>query len=188
MNREKNKQRILDLFLQWQMVILGIIAITAFEVPYSYIFKSSVTSFHMTIDLIISLVFLVDIAFYQYLRKHPYDSKKFDFKFQYTWGTLLIDVLCIIPFDILTYYFPSEIMPTLQLIRILRIFKIVKLIPLFQMYPDFFQRLKLISTLLCLAALFHWISCVWLLFTLNSDLSDQQNYINSIKVFKVTSQ
>ncbi len=168
----------LDLFLYWQIAIITVISITAYEVPYSFIFQTPLTFWNLALDLMISFLFIVDIALYLHLKNNSNHSLNFNFK--YGWGSILIDILCIFPYDLLSYLFSSELTSALQFIRILRVLKIFRLIPLFQMYPDFFERFKIISTLLCLSILFHWISCFWLFFTLSEELSNYQNYINAL--------
>ncbi len=156
-------------FIAWQLVIFAAVCWTAVEAPLSFVFHFDVKTSSAIFDGIISLVFITDIFLNLtdfYKLKDTHSSLPTAWQKQKTpylssiWFP--IDLVCAIPFDLMSYSFDFAGLPIFGLLRLLRVVRMLKIFSLYNSMSLLPQGYKLGLIFSGVLIIIHWISCAWM--------------------------
>jgi hypothetical protein len=152
----------------WLGIIFAAIVFSAAEAPFTFTFDTKIQFWQVIADSIISLLFLGDFAYSvrKYLKQKdlPPIQQKSSKRFYIYSG---IDLLAIIPFDVIFYLLgPIGIisMKTVKALRMIRLIRIVKVFEMFSSMPLISGWLKITLAFVSSMIVVHWFSCFWIMF------------------------
>ncbi len=172
----------------WNLFIYAATLFVAIEIPVWFVYGYKHFEELQIVSVILPFLFAIDV--FLQLRNpidkkiHKKKGKKARLK-RYIKYWLLIDLLSIIPFDLLAESFGDSYLgmcfKTLALVRALRVFHFVPIMQQWSYHPDIPPYLSRITfSLFWLAIAAHWIACGWIgMGAMNPDLSPLDNYIRA---------
>ncbi len=117
----------------WIGLIFMASTFTALEVPFTIVFSTQVKSWQVIVDILFSVLFIIDLNLHMKEMKEKKEKHKSTFLFAF-------DIICCIPFDLLTIITGHHaLFQTLRLVRMLRIFKIYTLFKSLPFIPIYFH-------------------------------------------------
>ncbi|MBC7427874.1 MAG: ion transporter, partial [Bacteriovorax sp.] len=160
----------------WVAVIFWAASFTAMEAPFSFVFKTSIQSWQLIVDAIVSILFVLDLIYHlNELKKAK--SKKDIFTEHKKWFfpvMLTLDVVACIPFDLLSYYLGhQDFFMAFRLMRMIRIIKIYYLIENITIVPRIF---KIQSIAIGCLMVVNWIACGWIIIYPMTGATDVTSY------------
>jgi len=149
--------------ISWQVIIFIAVTITALEAPFSFTFKTRLQNWQVVLDVLISSIFLSDVIYQlRQKRKGRVSLKNTEEKTKW-WTLLIIDGLCSIPFELISFMLgvsaTTRLLNLLRLFRMVRIFRLLQFIGKLTVVP---RKLKTAILFFCFVIAVHWISCAWL--------------------------
>lgn len=143
----------------WIAVIFWAATFTAIEAPFSLAFKTNIQDWQIYSDLVISLIFIIDLVYH--LRERQKFEKESGLKKSVKDYLMIgVDIISCIPFDLIAGFIGhSEFFHLLRLLRLVRIIKIFYLIQNITIVPILF-RIQAIS--LFFFTVVNWIACGWI--------------------------
>jgi len=172
----------------WNLFIYVATLFVAIEIPVWFVYGYKHFEQLQIISVILPILFAIDV--FLQLRNpidkkvHKKVGKKARLK-RYIKHWLLIDLLSIIPFDLLAESFADSswgaFFKILALVRALRVFHFVPIMQQWSYHPDIPPYLSRITfSLFWLAIAAHWIACGWIgMGATNPDLRPLDNYIRA---------
>lgn len=167
--------------LMWNGLIFLAVFFTALEAPFSFTYKTSIQTWQVASDAIISLIFVTDIIYQfreRYFKKR--NATKFGSNSGYWWSMILIDILASIPYDVITYSFDLHGYHIFGLFRLLRLVRVARLYALMSnlaLVPKFLR----VSMLFCVSIMvIHWIACGWSIIYPEAGSDLTTHYIKSL--------
>lgn len=169
----------------WEYQILVLLLFTSTVTPFEVAFLEVSIDALFFINRIVDCLFLVDLLIQFNLgyfesggNKQPvYQRSKIAAR--YIFGWFLVDVISIVPFDIIGFVVGSEAVSRLKILRILRLlrlFKLVKLLRSAEMITKLQSRLgfkysmmSLCKYMMIILFVSHWIACLWHVVTVLED-------------------
>lgn len=164
----------------WLAIIFAAVVFSSAEAPFTFSFDTKIQYWQVVADLIISALFLGDFIYA--LRKHqqqkdlPSSQRMSKEKFIFN---CVIDVLAIIPFDLLFYFSgPAGAISvkTIKLLRMIRLVRIVKVFQVFSSMPLISGWLKISLAFVSSMIVVHWFSCFWIMFHPQPENMDRTSY------------
>ncbi|ETV77008.1 hypothetical protein, variant [Aphanomyces astaci] len=162
----------------WQMAVGSAIIYSTFLVPYRIGFDTDPPDDELSLDMIVDIVFGLDILLTFRLAFHNADRVLIcdaaTIGTTYVKGWFCIDVLSTMPVDTIVGYFTtasSKVLKSTKLLRVFRVarlFKLVRLLKLgkvfkrvrdsIQLSPSTERLLKLVMIMICFG---HWCACIF---------------------------
>ena len=170
--------------LFWQTVLFWSIAIVAFEAPFSIVFKTKLQTWQVWVDGILSVIFLADFIYnFRSAKKNKtVVTKKISF-----YALMLVDILCIIPFDLISS--TLELDSTLSFLKLIRLFRLIRIVKLFSLVGNFNvipKSLKIVFGIVASLMAVHWIACGWICIQPTANNLDNYTIYNMAFYWAVT--
>jgi voltage-gated potassium channel Kch len=136
---------------------------TAVEAPLTFAFNLETSLWQLYLDGVISILFLVDTIIHikDALKSKALKKKNQPKYLKSIWFP--IDLLCIIPFDLISASLGG--VAGIQLLRLIRLFRILRIIKIISLVGDLAilpRNLKIAGIIFWVSTLFHWIACGWM--------------------------
>lgn len=146
-----------------QVFIFIAINWTAIEAPLTYALNLKTSLWQLYLDGVVSTLFLVDMIIHirDDLKSKALKKKNKPKYLKSIWFP--IDLLCTIPFDLISAYFGG--IGSIQLFRLIRLFRILRIIKIISLVGDLAilpRNLKIAGIVFWVSTLFHWIACGWM--------------------------
>ncbi len=167
--------------ISWQVIIFIAVTITALEAPFSFTFKTRLQNWQVVLDVLISSIFLSDVIYQlRQKRKGRVSLKNTEEKTKW-WTLLIIDGLCSIPFELISFMLgvsaTTRLLNLLRLFRMVRIFRLLQFIGKLTVVP---RKLKTAILFFCFVIAVHWISCAWLKVEVVTGIDRADIYIKAL--------
>jgi len=181
---------------RWDMVTFFALIFTALVTPYEVAVLAVQINGLFVINRLIDAVFVVDMVF-SFFTAYKTDKKEGNqwvkdlkkIRRHYIRGWFLIDLVSVIPFDLLDMYADLDAASFLKILRIIRVLRLLKLLRvikasrLYQRYeasmslPYAYVGLAKFSLLLVVVG--HWMACAWIMAAMLQD-EDDYTWIDSL--------
>lgn len=178
--------------LIWQSFIFALLAYTALEVPLNFAIQLPFERWNVSLDLVISFIFLIDLLknnrFRRRVLKAPRRLNAYDIKStpwyinKYFW----FDFIACVPFDAIAYFFGVH--TYVRFFRLLKFARLLKTVTLnrnvgsFSVLPS---GLKFEVIIICSIIAINWIACGWILVNPMVE-SDIYTYYNKSLYWAIT--
>ena len=178
----------------WDTVVIAAIVYSAITIPLSLLFIDQRFDDLLTFDIIVVILFLIDIFIHfnsSYFESYHeiFDRKKIVKNYLKTW--FIIDFLSVFPFEYVYLLFYSEngVDPeTLKQFRMIRVLRLLRLSQLFRFTYTFIKHdvidpgfLRLFSFGIIAVLVSHFVSCIWIsLEGINTNNDPMTQYIDAI--------
>ncbi len=151
--------------LTWLGVIFWSVAFTAIEAPFSFVFKTSIQTWQLWADGLLSIIFISDLVHRLRITSAATDLKNKKVKVHFVRKDIfiLIDIIACIPFDIITFAF--DLSAGLHVITLLRLFRLVRIGKVFNLVGNLTivpKWVKIQMYVICSMIIIHWITCIWI--------------------------
>lgn len=165
---------------RWDILMALLLLFTAVVTPFETAFLETSVNALFILNRLVDFLFFVDMAVnflapYQGKGKEEgqwiYDGGKIARNYLKSWFT--IDLLSLLPFDLVSTFVASPEIQRLKVVRIVRLFRLLKLFRVFrakrimarwETLIDFnYKLVSLIKFATMMFAFAHWMSCVWML-------------------------
>lgn len=154
--------------LLWQALIFCLISYTGFEVPLSFALQLPFHSWHLLIDIFISIIFAIDM--FKNIRQKTKHLAPMRPRYQDGHHIPLhkdflfwIDLAASVPFDVLSYFLGFEsymrFMRLLKCVRFLKAFRLIRNVGNFLLLPSF---MRIESIIICSLLAINAIACGWI--------------------------
>lgn len=157
-----NNKQITKNEIIWNAIIFVAVIFTAIEAPFSFIFQTKIENWQLVCDLVVSGLFVVDLAFR--LRKKRAQNMAFTSKsHKRRWYTLMaIDCIASVPYDVLSFALGFHAFTYFRLFRLVRVARLYEIVSNLAFVPKFIKFGALISVFMVAV---HWISLCWIMIT-----------------------
>lgn len=164
----------------WDLLMAILLLFTASVTPFEVAFLETEVNFLFFLNRLVDMLFFLDMlvnfmAPYQGKGKEEgqwiYDAKKIASNYLRGWFT--IDILSLLPFDLIGLVATNPEVRKLKAVRVVRLFRLLKLFRVFrakrimarwETLIDFNYKLVSLLKFACImCAVAHWMSCVWML-------------------------
>lgn len=185
----------------WDLLTLNLLVFTALVTPYEIAFMDGANGINVQllfwVNQIINLIFILDMALVFVM---PYEGKdgvwvtnKRKLAMTYFKGMFIIDLLSVMPFDIVAATSTNSNVGDLKVLRVLKLFRLLKMLRIFRglkivkrYEADFavdYQALNISMLLAVLVIVAHWIACLLaLICKYDTDSPDLEVYMPAIHV------
>jgi hypothetical protein len=159
----------------WDAVMLLLLLFTATITPFEVSFLETKINPLFAVNRIVDCGFLCDMIFQFFISytdvdgKHVLDHRRIAKRYIHSWFG--IDVISILPYDVVGFAFNNENVSQLKLLRIVRLLRLLKLLRLIKAahllkrYESqlgvSFAVLALIKFMVILLTVAHWSACAW---------------------------
>ena len=162
----------------WDLLTLNLLVFTALVTPYEIAFMDGADGINVIalfwVNQIINLIFTFDMVLVFVM---PFEGKdgvwvtsKRELALTYFKGMFIIDLLSVMPFDIVAATTTNDEMGDLKMLRVLKLFRLLKMLRIFRglkivkrYEADFavdYQALNISMLLAVLVIVAHWIACL----------------------------
>lgn len=158
-----NKQHLSTKEFLWLAIIFWAASFTAIEAPFSFVFKTSIHTWQLIVDAIISVLFIADLIYHVRETRKIRRQKTDVAVTQKKWLSPVlfgVDLVACIPFDLLSYYLGhQDLFMPFRLLRMVRIIKVYYLVENITIVPKIF---KIQSIAVACLIVVNWIACTWI--------------------------
>lgn len=184
------------LMSRWDVVTMFALGWVALVTPVQVGVMESKMSFFFCLSLCVDAIFLVDMCL-QFFIIYPvkksrgvemeHRHSKIVIHYLKTW--FVLDIVTIIPFDLLSLVLEVDGLQSMKTIKIVRLLRLLKLMRIFKTSRVFhrieialsvpYQRVALFRFLVILLLVCHWQGCIWAM-TLTFGMEDVPQWIDSV--------
>ncbi|WP_421920005.1 cyclic nucleotide-gated ion channel [Marinifilum sp.] len=163
----------------WRIIIILVVLLQVGLIPLDFLFNLRSLSWYKTLDLIISLLFFLDLIInitrYKGIKCHS-KLKDVYWDTYESWKYFIADVLAILPYAVLFSH------PWFQLFRWFKWVRVIRTARYFQIRNlRFASRISFWFMILGFFLFTHWLSCIWIwIHGLEQDLSNTDNYVQAL--------
>ncbi|CEM39207.1 unnamed protein product [Vitrella brassicaformis CCMP3155] len=164
----------------WDAVIVVVLIWTAVVTPYEVAFLETKWDWLFVVNRLIDLLFLVDMIFNMFFVMYLKQDSKTGARWvkdrrmimrHYLKGWFAIDLLSILPFDVLGLLYESKTIQRLKIVRALRLLRLLKLARVLSTSRVFKQmetsvswpygKIALVKFAVLIVVAGHWMACCW---------------------------
>jgi potassium voltage-gated channel Eag-related subfamily H protein 7 len=186
----------------WDVTMMMLLVFTAFVTPFEVAFLSTEVNALFWINRFIDMLFLCDLVlnfmisypvFVRSTRVWIISPAKIAKRYLSSW--FLIDLISILPYDILTVTGGGGNMGNLKMLRIVRCMRLLKIVKILKSFKKMekmkekagvkFSTTKLLQFIVVLVGVSHWLSCLWMM--VPSMESSDENWVTNYYGIKYAS-
>jgi voltage-gated potassium channel len=161
----------------WGIFITLCSAYLSVIIPLELIFKFTISPLLVFISVFISIIFLTDI-FISVSKGKKTGANLFEEHYTFTGYfkfILIVDVISVIPFELLFENSPIQLLRLLKLLKVAVFFGLIR-----QNTVHFTNFLRFLFFAYWLMISVHWISCIWIYLRDNMPADSFENYISAL--------